>query len=172
MIFFKLDYVIEMEQARQRDAAQCAAYAKPREGRAVEPGELRTRLGGALKRLAGEYLTHQSWKAHEGVFAPVPMVSERAGARFEVAERRPNFVRELKKLAGVKLSAREAAIVWSRLLEHKWYMGERMGRDVGLRVAAADYFENIEPPRQRARARTAWEPLPRLPMMMPFGERT
>lgn len=171
MIFFKLDYVIEMEQARQRDAAQCAAYAKPRDERAVS-GELWTRLGGALKRLGGEYLTHQGWKAHEGVFASVPLASGRAGERFVPAEGRPNYVRELRKLAGVKLAAREAEVVWARLQEHKWYLGERLGRDVGLRVAASDYFENIEPPRERARTRRAWEPLPRLPMMMPFGERT
>ena len=171
MIFFKLDYVIEMEQARRRDAAQCAAYAKPR-GERAGSGALLRRLGGALKGLAGEYLTHQGWKAHEGVFVPVQMVSGRAGAGFAAEERRPNHVRELRKLAGVKLSAREAEAVWSRLLEHKWYLGERLGRDVGLRVAAADFFENIAPPRRRVRARAGWEPLPRLPMMMSFGERT
>jgi hypothetical protein len=63
-------------------------------------------------------------------------------------------------------------MVWPRLLEHKWYLGERLGRDVGLRVAALDFFENVQPPRPRASRRTAWEPLPRLPMMLPFGERT
>ena len=168
MIFFKLDYVIEMEQARERDAARCAAYAKPR----AEAGGLSAKLGGALRRLASEYLTHQGWKAHEGVFVPPPTAPESAGARFAAgAVSRPDYARELRRLAGVKLPAREAEAVWSRLLEHKWYLGERLGRDVGLRVAAADYFENIEPPRQRARARAAWEPLPRLPMMLPFGER-
>jgi hypothetical protein len=105
------------------------------------------------------------------VFLPAPVASEGAVARVPRVERRPDYVRELRKLAGVKLSAREAEAVWSRLLEHKWYLGERLGRDVGLRVAAADYFANIEPPRERTKARTAWEPLPRLPMMMSFGER-
>ena len=170
MIFFKLDYVIEMEQARRREAAQCAGYARPR-GERAGSGQLWAKVGGALKRLATEYVTHQGWKAHEGVFVPAPMASADAGVRFAPAARRVDTVRELRKLAGVRLSAREAEVVWSRLLEHKWYMGERLGRDVGLRVAAADYFENIEPPRRRAKTRTAWEPLPRLPMMMPFGER-
>ena len=171
MIFFKLDYVIEMEQAARRDAAQCAARAKRGEAPA-EPNALRSKLVGALKSLATEYLTHQSWLAHNGVFAPTPMVSASAGEVVST-ERRPNRVRELRKLAGVKLSAREADMVWPRLLEHKWYLGERLGRDVGLRVAAMDFFENIQPPRERAAAtRTAWEPLPRLPMMLPFGERT
>ena len=32
-----------------------------------------------------------------------------------------------------------------RVLDHKWYMSERMGRDVGIRVAAVDYFDNVNP---------------------------
>ena len=170
MIFFKLDYVIEMEQAARREAARCAAHAKRSEAPAA-PNALRSKLVSALKSLATEYLTHQSWLAHNGVFMPTPMASARAG-EVVLTERRPNHVRELRKLAGVKLSAREADMVWPRLLEHKWYLGERLGRDVGLRVAAMDFFENIQPPRERASRGMAWEPLPRLPMMLPFGERT
>lgn len=81
--------------------------------------------------------------------------------------------RELKALAGVKLTPAGALAAWPRVLDHKWYMSERMGRDVGMRVAAVDYFENVEPVRPRVRrARTGWEGLPpRLPMMLPFGER-
>jgi hypothetical protein len=33
------------------------------------------------------------------------------------------------------------------VLEHKWFVSERLGRDVGLRVAALDYFENVRLPR-------------------------
>jgi hypothetical protein len=51
--------------------------------------------------------------------------------------------RTIKRLTGVKLTAVEARKVWPRLLEHKWYISERLGRDTGLRVAAIDYFENI-----------------------------
>lgn len=51
--------------------------------------------------------------------------------------------RELKRLAGVRLSASEARAVWRRILEHKWFLSERLGRDVGLRVAVTDYFENV-----------------------------
>jgi hypothetical protein len=76
-------------------------------------------------------------------------------------------------LAGVELSAREARDVWPSVLEHKWYLGERLGRDVGLRVAAVDYFENIHPAPRRppARANSGGLP-PRLPMMMPLGQRS
>ena len=53
----------------------------------------------------------------------------------------------LKELAGVRLRPAEARAEWPRMLEHKWFMSERLGRDVGLRVAALDYFENVRLPR-------------------------
>jgi hypothetical protein len=55
--------------------------------------------------------------------------------------------RILKELAGVKLQPSEARAEWPRVLEHKWFVSERLGRDVGLRVAALDYFENVRLPR-------------------------
>ena len=61
----------------------------------------------------------------------------------------------LKELTGVRLSAREARAEWVRVLEHKWFVSERLGRDVGLRVAALDYFENVRLPRH---ARTSRKP--------------
>ena len=81
--------------------------------------------------------------------------------------------RVLKRLTGLKLSDLEAHIVWPRILDHKWYLSERIGRDVGLRVAAVDYFENVQPLREPA---TKWaanrgELIPRLPMMLRLGER-
>jgi len=53
----------------------------------------------------------------------------------------------LKELAGVKLRPAEARAEWPRVLEHKWFVSERLGRDVGLRVAALDYFANVRLPR-------------------------
>ena len=53
--------------------------------------------------------------------------------------------RMLHGLTGVDVPADEARALWPRLLDHKWYMSERMGRDVGLRVAAIDFFEHVEP---------------------------
>ena len=122
-------------------------------------------------RLASElikgYLKHQSWKAHEGLF--MPLESEDVASVAVVRDAR-RLRRSLRELAGVRLSASEASDVWPRVLEHKWYMGERLGRDVGLRVAAVDYFENIHRPRGRARLRAKGGGLPpRLPMMMPLG---
>jgi hypothetical protein len=78
---------------------------------------------------------------------------------------------ELKRLTGVSLSKPFAEDVWPQVLEHKWYLSERLGRDVGLRVAAVDYFENIHPAAAPAPARASDDALPpRLPMMLPFGQ--
>ena len=61
----------------------------------------------------------------------------------------------LRELAGVRLGPAEARAEWTRVLEHKWLVSERLGRDVGLRVAALDYFENVRLPRH---ARTSHRP--------------
>lgn len=53
----------------------------------------------------------------------------------------------LRELAGVRLRPAEARAEWPRVLEHKWFVSERLGRDVGLRVAVLDYFENVRLPR-------------------------
>ncbi len=74
----------------------------------------------------------------------------------------------LHKLANVKLSDRDAAKAWTRILDHKWYMSERMGRDVGLRVAAIDYFENVEPVPTPRRAASRGGLPARLRMMEPL----
>lgn len=51
----------------------------------------------------------------------------------------------LKKFVGgdAKLSGEEARRLFERIKDHKWYVSERLGRDVGLKVAAIDYLENI-----------------------------
>ena len=126
-----------------------------------------------FRRLASElikgYLKHQSWKAHEGLFMPLELESDETAA-VAVARDARRLRRSLKELAGVKLSASEASDVWPQVLEHKWYLGERLGRDVGLRVAAVDYFENVRRTRTGASLRAKGGGLPpRLPMMMPVG---
>jgi len=126
-----------------------------------------------FRRLASElikgYLKHQSWKAHEGLFMPLELEDDEVAVD-AVARDARRLRRSLKELAGVRLSASEASDVWPQVLEHKWYLGERLGRDVGLRVAAVDYFENIRRPRARTSLRAGSGGLPpRLPMMMPVG---
>src|SRR5947209_17074555 len=62
--------------------------------------------------------------------------------------------RLLKEVAGVRLTPAEARAEWPRVLEHKWFVSERLGRDAGLRVAAIDYFENVRLPRHTRTAKT------------------
>lgn len=61
----------------------------------------------------------------------------------KLASDHPHERQTIKRLTGVKIPAVEARVLWPRILEHKWYISERLGRDTGLRVAAIDYFENI-----------------------------
>ncbi|HZS06784.1 MAG TPA: DUF4032 domain-containing protein [Blastocatellia bacterium] len=48
-----------------------------------------------------------------------------------------------KELTGVALPPGEALRLWPQILDHKWLISERLGRDVGLRVAAVDFLENM-----------------------------
>lgn len=75
--------------------------------------------------------------------------------------------RLIRDLTGVRLTERNAREVWSSILEHKWYLGERLNRDVGLRTAAVDYLENFAPPANARRSARKSLP-PRLPMMRPL----
>ena len=73
------------------------------------------------------------------------------------APQRAEVQRMLYALTGVNLSAEEAWAVLPRIENHKWYVSERLGRDVGLRVAAVDFLENIyEARRVRARRVARW----------------
>jgi len=49
----------------------------------------------------------------------------------------------LRRVAGRSLTLGKAREALPRVLEHKWLLSERLGRDVGLRVAAVDYFDNF-----------------------------
>ena len=74
--------------------------------------------------------------------------------------------RMIKELTGARMDRTHALEVWSSILEHKWYLGERLNRDVGLRTAAVDYLENIAPQPARGSFRDTLPP--RLPMMRPL----
>jgi hypothetical protein len=64
----------------------------------------------------------------------------------------------IRELAGVRLDPADARAEWPRVLEHKWFVSERLGRDVGLRVAALDYFENVRLPRHTRTGRRQHAP--------------
>ena len=52
----------------------------------------------------------------------------------------------LLELAGASFPKAEAEILWEKIQDHKWYVSERLRRDIGFRVAAVDYMENFYEP--------------------------
>lgn len=90
-------------------------------------------------------------------------VSERVRADDEREEQK------LNSATGARLTPAEAEEVWPQVLEHKWYLSERLGRDVGLRVAALDYFKNVRRIAKRDELREVTPPA--LPFRRPFGYR-
>ncbi|MBW2568169.1 MAG: DUF4032 domain-containing protein, partial [Deltaproteobacteria bacterium] len=48
------------------------------------------------------------------------------------------------ELSGSKFAPDIAAELWPKILQHKWLMSEKLGRDVGLRTACIDFVENID----------------------------
>ena len=54
------------------------------------------------------------------------------------------------KYCGRKLELQEAEDVWHKILQHKWVLSEKLGRDVGKKVACLDFIENVEPMDQPA----------------------
>lgn len=48
------------------------------------------------------------------------------------------------EMCGHKLDPPVAHELWEKILEHKWVLSEKLGRDVGLKVSCVDYVENIE----------------------------
>jgi diguanylate cyclase (GGDEF)-like protein len=49
----------------------------------------------------------------------------------------------LAALVGIQRPEKEAEKLWESLLKHKFEMSKQLGRNVGIRVAAYDYFTNI-----------------------------
>ncbi|MBI5251360.1 MAG: AAA family ATPase [Desulfomonile tiedjei] len=45
---------------------------------------------------------------------------------------------------GRKIEPEIAKEIWGSILQHKWFLSEKLGRDVGIRVACLDFIENSE----------------------------
>lgn len=48
------------------------------------------------------------------------------------------------EISGVKFDLDIAADLWPKILQHKWLLSEKLGRDVGLRTACVDFVDNME----------------------------
>jgi hypothetical protein len=96
-----------------------------------------------------------------------PFKSDYAAGRARAEDGREE--QKPKSDAGARPIPAEAQEVWPQVLEHKWYMSERLGRDVGLRVAALDYFKNVRKVAKRDELREVSPPA--LPFRRPLGYR-
>jgi SpoVK/Ycf46/Vps4 family AAA+-type ATPase len=54
------------------------------------------------------------------------------------------FAEQILEISGTKFEPEAAAQLWPRIMQHKFFMSEKLGRDVGLRVACIDFLENME----------------------------
>lgn len=51
---------------------------------------------------------------------------------------------KILEISGTQLDPDVAAAMWPKILQHKWLMSEKHGRDVGLRTACIDFVEHKE----------------------------
>jgi hypothetical protein len=107
------------------------------------------------------------FRGGKGGFMPIPFKLDYVIEK-TLAIQATDTQRAIRGMTGLKMSKEDANATWPRILEHKWYISERLGRDVGLRVAAIDYFENIQPPLRFHRSVQGGLP-PRLRMMQPLN---
>ena len=52
------------------------------------------------------------------------------------------------EFSGQKVKPDIASELWPKIMQHKWVLSEKLGRDVGIKVACLDFMENIEPMHQ------------------------
>jgi len=45
---------------------------------------------------------------------------------------------------GQNIEPEIAGGLWSKILRHKWFLSEKLGRDVGTKVACLDFMENVD----------------------------
>jgi hypothetical protein len=54
------------------------------------------------------------------------------------------------QFTGYKVEPQAANELWPKILQHKWVLSEKLGRDVGTKISCLDFMENIEPMDQKA----------------------
>ena len=120
---------------------ECGTFGlHPYEGaRNLDLGALR-RQGLAVVDAMGSVYENAREAAMHFVVRPIPR-----------GESEQFYVKLIARLAGMEIAREDAEKAWLSVLNHKWYMSEQAGRDVGIQVAALDFFQNFwdkckEPP--------------------------
>jgi hypothetical protein len=133
--------------ATRTGAAAKAGHQVRLTTRVVEPGHHRRRLlqltgldvqENQARRLLNDILGYRAWlELRSG--APVP---EQVGALRWMVE---VFEPTLAAVPGELRSKLEDAEIFHQILEHRWFMSERAGTDVGTAAATADYLRGVLP---------------------------
>jgi hypothetical protein len=79
------------------------------------------------------------YRAHLEEEAGRPLPTSVAAARWLVDVFEP----AIAAVPGELWNKRQAAEVFHELLEHRWFLSQKDGKDVGLMPAVADYVENV-----------------------------
>jgi transitional endoplasmic reticulum ATPase len=56
------------------------------------------------------------------------------------------------EMSGVSFEPDFAAELWLKIIDHKWLLSEKVGRDMGMRTACIDFLENMEQAPEEHRA--------------------
>ena len=48
------------------------------------------------------------------------------------------------EMSGTKFDPDTALDLWAKIVQHKWLLSEKLGRDVGFRTACVDFLENMD----------------------------
>ncbi len=54
-----------------------------------------------------------------------------------------DFAMRIYEISGHRFEPELSVDIWARIQQHKWVLSEKIGRDVGIKVAALDFIENI-----------------------------
>jgi hypothetical protein len=115
--------------------------------RVVEPGHHRRRLlqltgldvqENQARRLLNDILGHRAWLERRG---GVPVDDQIGALRWMVDVFEPTLAAVPAQLRG-KL---EDAEIYHQVLEHRWFLSEQAGEDIGMEAAIADYLAQVLP---------------------------
>ena len=55
-----------------------------------------------------------------------------------------DYAGRILEISGHKIDAGTAPDLWSKIMHHKWVLSEKIGRDIGIKVACIDFIENVD----------------------------
>jgi Domain of unknown function (DUF4032)/Lipopolysaccharide kinase (Kdo/WaaP) family len=137
--------------------------------RVVEPGHHRRRLlqltgldvqENQARRLLNDILAYRAWLERRG---GVPLDDQVAALRWMVDVFEPTLTAVPAELR----SKLEDAEIFHQILEHRWFLSEQKGEDVGTEVAIADYLAEVLPSVADERTVLAQPPTSEIPIVGP-----